>query len=84
MPVEAFSNIPSSNGFAALQPVSPVEQQLFETYDTQGSYPFIDVGNAYTSWYSTVLPQKVAGMNWTQIVRFADAPQQRRRAGGCG
>jgi Domain of unknown function (DUF929) len=74
VPVEAFSNIPTSNGFASLQPISPGEQQLLETYDTQESYPFLDVGNAYTSWYSTVLPQKVAGMNWTQIVNSLTHP----------
>ncbi|MGZ4186023.1 MAG: DUF929 family protein [Solirubrobacteraceae bacterium] len=74
VPVEATSNVPSGNGFASLQPISPVEQQLFDTYDTDGTYPFIDVGNVYTSWYSTVLPQKVAGMNWTQIVRSLRHP----------
>ncbi len=74
VPVEAFSNIPTSNGFARLQTLSAAESDLFATYDQQGTFPFVDVGNAYTSWYSTVLPDKLAGMNWTQILGSLSHP----------
>jgi hypothetical protein len=74
VPVEAFSNIPSSHGFARLQPLSAAESDLFATYDREGTFPFVDVANAYTSWYSTVLPQHLAGMNWTQVVASLKNP----------
>jgi hypothetical protein len=74
VPVEAFSNIPSSNGFARLQPLSASQGDLFATYDRKGTFPFVDVANAYTSWYSTVLPGKLAGMNWTQILGSLSHP----------
>jgi hypothetical protein len=74
VPVEAFSNIPTSNGFARLQTLSATESDLFATYDRERTFPFIDVGNAYTSWYSTVLPGHLAGMNWTQIVASMNNP----------
>jgi hypothetical protein len=74
VPVEAFSNIPSSNGFARLQPLSAAQGDLFATYDQEGTFPFVDVANAYTSWYSTVLPGKLAGMNWTQILGSLSHP----------
>lgn len=74
VPVEAFSNIPSSNGFAQLQPLSAAQGDLFATYDQEGTFPFVDVANAYTSWYSTVLPGKLAGMNWTQILGSLSHP----------
>ena len=74
VPIEAFSNIPTSNGFARLQSLSATEGDLFATYDQEGSFPFVDVANAYTSWYSTVLPEKLAGMNWTQILGSLSHP----------
>ena len=74
VPIEAFSNIPSGNGFARLQPLSAAEGDLFATYDQEGTFPFIDVANAYTSWYSTVLPEKLAGMDWTQILGSLSHP----------
>jgi hypothetical protein len=74
VPVEAFSNIPTGNGFARLQSLSPTESDLFATYDQRGTFPFIDVANAYASWYSTVLPEKIAGLNWTQILGSLSHP----------
>jgi hypothetical protein len=74
VPVETFSNVPTQNGFATLQPLTPTETQLFDTYDRDSTYPFVDVANLYTSWYSTVLPQRLAGMNWMQIVRSLRHP----------
>jgi hypothetical protein len=74
VPIEASSNVPTGNGFAPLQPISAAQGRLFNTYDRDGTFPFIDVANAYTSWYSTVLPQKLAGMNWMQIVRSLTNP----------
>ena len=74
VPIEASSNIPSGNGFATLQPISAAQGQLFSTYDRERTFPFVDVANVYTSWYSTVLPQRLAGMNWTQIVRSLRRP----------
>jgi hypothetical protein len=74
VPVEAFSNVPTRNGFAPLQTLSPTERDLFATYDQQQTFPFIDVANAYASWYSTVLPEKIAGMNWTQILASLSHP----------
>ena len=74
MPIEAFSNVPSRHGFARLQPISAAQGQLFDTYDMDMTFPFIDVANLYTSWYSTVLPQKLAGMTWMQIVRSLAHP----------
>src|SRR5699024_8925544 len=62
VPVEAFSNVPTQHGFAALQPLTPTENQLFDTYDRGSTYPFVDVANLYASWYSTVLPQRLAGL----------------------
>jgi hypothetical protein len=72
--VEATSNIPTSNGFAQLQPISAAQSQLFNTYDLEATFPFVDVANVYTSWYSTVAPQRLAGMTWTQIVRSLKRP----------
>jgi hypothetical protein len=74
VPIEAFSNVPNGNGFAPLQPISSAQRQLFDLYDRDGTFPFIDVANRYTSWYSTVLPQKLAGMTWNQIVRSLTHP----------
>jgi hypothetical protein len=72
--VEASSNIPTDKGFAQLQPISSAQQQLFNTYDPQRTFPFVDVANVYTSWYSTVAPQRLAGMTWTQIIRSLKRP----------
>jgi Domain of unknown function (DUF929) len=74
VPIEAFSNVPTSHGFASLQPISAAQSDLFNAYDREGTFPFVDVANAYTSWYSTVLPQKLAGMTWTQVVRSLTHP----------
>jgi hypothetical protein len=43
-----------------------------------GAHPHsrsLDVANLYTSWYSTVAPQRLAGMTWTQIIRSLKRPR---------
>src|SRR5438270_4964768 len=50
-----------------LQPMTPQEQQLAQTYDPDSSIPFIDVGYVYTAIGQGVPAQLLQGLSWQQI-----------------
>lgn len=74
VPVEVFSNVPAAHGLTPLQRVTPAQFSLFRSFDPPMQFPFVDVANRYTSYYSAVPPNLVAGMTWTQIARSLSQP----------
>jgi hypothetical protein len=75
VPVEVISNVPKGFGFAHLQPLTASENALLSTFDPSRETPFIDVANRFTTTESTVLPQLVGGMSWTQIASSLTHPR---------
>jgi hypothetical protein len=76
VPVEGFTNQrpPGSNGppcgaapWSKLQELSFAQQQLMAAYDPGCGYPFLDVGNRWTTIGAYADVQVVQGMSWTQI-----------------
>jgi hypothetical protein len=78
-PVETLSNIPdksSSAGYTALQSTTSAQQALMSTYDTQGSIPFVDIGNKYVQVGNPTGfgPQVMTGKSWSQIAAALKQP----------
>jgi hypothetical protein len=78
-PVETLSNIPdksSSAGYTALQSTTSAQQALMSTYDTQGSIPFVDIGNKYVQVGNPTGfgPQVLTGKSWSQIAAALKQP----------
>jgi hypothetical protein len=77
--VETLSNVPdksSSAGYTALQSTTSAEQTLMNTYDTQGSIPFVDIGNKYVQVGNPTGygPQVLSGKSWSQIAAALKQP----------
>jgi hypothetical protein len=78
-PVEQLSNIPdksSSAGYTALQSTTSAQQALMNTYDTQGSIPFVDIGNKFVQVGNPTGfgPQVLTGKSWSQIAAALKQP----------
>jgi len=57
-----------------LQSPTVAQQQLIQTYDPDGSIPFIDVGNQYTLVGKGVAPNSLQGLSWQQIAGSLSDP----------
>jgi hypothetical protein len=78
-PVETLTNIPdksSAAGYTALQSTTSAQQTLMNTYDTQGSIPFVDIGNKYVQVGNPTGfgPQVLSGQSWSQIAAALKQP----------
>jgi hypothetical protein len=67
VPVEVFSNVPAKLGFRHLQRLAAPQSALIHRYDPPAQVPFIDVDNRFITVRSTVQPQLIAALPWTQI-----------------
>jgi hypothetical protein len=74
VPVEWFSNFPSTKAPVLLQPPTQSQQQLFDAFNQPQIFPFADVGNGFANIGSTVRPTLVGGMSWTQIAGSLSHP----------
>lgn len=74
VPVEVISNVPQGFRFAHLQPLTASQNALLSAFDPSRETPFIDVANSFIGIDSTVLPQLVGGMSWTQIASSLKHP----------
>lgn len=73
-PYVAFVPVEMENTtHATLDTPTAAQNKLLETYDTEGSVPFIDFGNHYivTSTYD---PSVLQGLSWGQIASDLDNP----------
>jgi Domain of unknown function (DUF929) len=78
-PVETLTNVPdasSAAGYTALQSTTSAQQALMNRYDTQGSIPFVDMGNKYVQVGNPAGfgPQVLSGQSWSQIAAALDQP----------
>jgi hypothetical protein len=78
-PVETLSNVPdpsSAAKYTALQSTTSAQQALMNSYDTQGSIPFVDIGNKYVQVGNPTGfgPQTLSGMSWSQIAAALKQP----------
>jgi hypothetical protein len=78
-PVETLTNIPdssSSAGYTALQSTTSAQQALMNSYDSQGSIPFIDIGNkdVEVGNLTGFTPQVLAGKSWSQVAAALKNP----------
>lgn len=69
--VELTTSIPDprTGGYTGLDTLTPAEQELSARYDSAGSIPFIDIGNAYVqmSTLTPFGPQDLQDLTWSQI-----------------
>ena len=69
--VELQTNIPDpvTGGYTGLQTLTAAQQELMSRYDSAGSIPFIDIGNAYVQMSSPAPygPQDLQNLTWSQI-----------------
>ena len=85
--VETQSNVKQGSGYATLQPMTPEQNQLLQTYDappyvsanSNQAIPWVDYGGSYISSGSSFDPGLLAGMNLAQIA--AEAGNQRSPVG---
>jgi hypothetical protein len=52
---------------ALLQQPTPAEQALWDRYDPDNNYPFIDIGNKYVITDALYSPAVLAGMTWAEV-----------------
>ena len=57
-----------------LQSMTPEQQQISQTYNSDNSIPFIDVGNLYSMVGQGVPPATLEGQNWQQIAAALSDP----------
>ena len=57
-----------------LQSPTAAEDQLFQKYDTQGTIPFVDLGNRYAFVGSMYLPDVLAGKTWQSVANDLQDP----------
>jgi hypothetical protein len=79
VPVETLTNVPdpnSSAGYTALQSTTAAQQALMNSYDTQGSIPFVDIGNKYVQVGNPAGfgPETLSGQSWSQIAAALKQP----------
>ena len=77
-PVELQTNIPDpkTGGYTGLQALTAAQQELMARYDSPGSIPFIDIGNAYVQMSSLAPygPQDLQHLTWSQIAAALHDP----------
>ena len=61
-----------------LQSPTTAEQQLFNKYDSQGTIPFVDLGNRYAFVGSMYLPDALANKTWQQVASDLQDPNSRQ------
>lgn len=65
---EIATNVPDgSGGYTPLDTLPAADEANLRTYNTQGSIPFLNIGNAYVTIGSSFTPEILAGMNAAQI-----------------
>jgi hypothetical protein len=64
----------AGNGYGKLQDPTAAEQQLLDTYDQQGSIPFIDFGGRAVLIGSSYDPQTLAGQNPATVAERLGQP----------
>jgi hypothetical protein len=74
VPVEALSNVRHGRRFAHLQALSHSQTALLKRFDRQFETPFIDVANRFITVQSTVQPQLLGGLYWTQVADSLTMP----------
>ncbi len=74
VPVEAWSNVRHGFAFAHLQPLSASQRALLNRFDPSLTTPFIDVAGSFVKVDSTVDPNLIGGLSWTQIVGLLKNP----------
>ena len=77
-PVELQTSVPDrkSGGYTGLQTPTKAERELVAKYDSSGSIPFIDIGNAYIQMSSLAPygPPDLQGLTWSQIAAALHDP----------
>lgn len=77
-PVELQTSIPdrATGGYTRLDTLTVAQQQVAARYDSGGSIPFIDIGNAYVemSTLDPFGPQDLRGLTWSQIATALHDP----------
>ena len=75
---ELQTNVPDrkTGGYTDLQTLTAAQQELVTKYDSGGSIPFIDVGNAYVQLSSLEPfgPQDIQHLTWSQIASALHTP----------
>ncbi|HUE07280.1 MAG TPA: DUF929 family protein, partial [Acidimicrobiales bacterium] len=66
-PVEEATNQAVGGSYATLQQPTAAESDLLTRYDSQGSIPFLDIGNKYVVIGASYSPQVLAGLSQAQI-----------------
>jgi hypothetical protein len=78
VPVETLSNIPANTPaqYTTLQSATAAQQALLNRYDTNGSIPFVDIGNKYVQVGNPAGfgPQTLSGKSWSQIAAALKQP----------
>lgn len=75
--VEEYTNVSNgSGGYTTLQTPTSAEQTIGETYDPDGSIPFLDFGNKYVEVgnLAPLDPSMLSGKNYTQIAAAMASP----------
>jgi hypothetical protein len=73
--VETASNVKGSDGqYEPLQTPTTADQALLTKYDTEGSIPFLDLGNKYVLVGSSYVPDGLAKLTQAQIVADLSDP----------
>ncbi len=65
--VEEATNQEVGGTYQTLQAPTAAESSLLSTYDTQGSIPFLDIGNKYVTTGASFSPQVLQGLSRAQI-----------------
>jgi hypothetical protein len=65
--VEETTNQPVGSSYQTLQAPTAAQSALLATYDTQGSIPFVDIGNKYVITGASYSPQLLQGLSRAQI-----------------
>jgi hypothetical protein len=81
-PVEESTNVRQGNSsntsvpYQTLQTPTADQQKIGQTYDPNGSIPFIDLGNKYIQVgnLSPLDPAMLAGMTWSQVAAAMNDP----------
>lgn len=71
---EITSNVRSGNGYAPLDPLPAAASSLVDTYDPQGSIPFIDIGGRYAMTGASFSPDVLAGLTQEQVAAALSDP----------
>jgi hypothetical protein len=72
--VEEATNQQVGGTYQALQAPTAAESALMAQYDSQGSIPFLDIGNKYVVIGSSYSPQVLAGLSSSQIAAQLQDP----------